>query len=74
MDMKFISKLFKKNVDQDKSRNTEEWYLEIKKKQEDDEISAEVLEYHLSVDKELERRFNSFCYEQYKILYRINME
>lgn len=66
--MKFISNLFKKNVDQDKSRNTEQWYLEIKKKQEEDEISAEVLEYSLSVDRELKRRFNLFCYEQYKTL------
>ena len=69
--MKILSKLFKKNVDQDNSRNTEQWYLEIKKKQEEDEISAEVLEYSLSVDRELKRRFNLFCYEQYKTLYRI---
>ena len=69
--MRFLSKLFKKNVDQDNSRNTEQWYLEIKKKQEEDEISAEVLEYSLSVDRELKCRFNLFCYEQYKTLYRI---
>lgn len=69
--MKFISKLFKKNVDQDTSRNTEQWYLEIKKKEEESKISDEVLEYAVSVSKELKRRFNLFCYEQYKILYRI---
>ncbi|MEG0407444.1 MAG: hypothetical protein RR623_01100 [Bacilli bacterium] len=69
--MKLLSKLFKKNVVQDKSRNTEKWYLEIKKKEEEAKISDEVLEYSLSVDRELRRRFNLFCYEQYKILYYI---
>ena len=69
--MKFLSKLFKKNVDQDKSRNTEQWYLEIKKKEEEDKISDQVLEDHVAVDRELKRRFNLFCYEQYKTLYRI---
>ena len=69
--MKFLSKLFKKNVDQDTSRDTEQWYLEIKKKEEESKISDEVLEYSLSVDRELKRRFNLFCYEQYKTLYRI---
>lgn len=69
--MKFLNKLFKKNVIQDKSRDTEQWYLEIKKKEEEAKISDEVLEYSLSVDRELKRRFNLFCYEQYKTLYRI---
>lgn len=69
--MKFLNKLFKKNVIQDKSRDTEQWYLEIKKKEEESKISDEVLEYAVSVSKELKRRFDSFCYEQYKILYRI---
>ena len=49
--MKFLSELFKKNVDQDTSRNTEQWYLEIKKKEEEDKISDEVLEYAVSVSK-----------------------
>lgn len=66
--MGFISNLFKKNVVQDNSRNTEEWYLQIKKKEEENKISDEVLEYAVSVSKELKRRFNLFCYEQYQTI------
>ena len=40
--MGFLSKLFKKNVIQDTSRDTEQWYLEIKKKEEESKISDEV--------------------------------
>lgn len=69
--MRFLGNLFKNNVDQDKCRNTGQWYLEIKKKEEEAKISDEALEYSLSVSKELKRRFNSFCYEQYKIIYSI---
>ena len=74
--MKLLSKLFKKNVVQGKSRDTEQWYLEIKKKEEEGESKTlyEALEYHGTVDKELKRRFNLFCYEQYKTLYCIEYD